>query len=142
MYELRRDGGAPLRRPRVDAWALAATSAPSLLGLTISEVGPSATGAKQHKSRRFCLPATRGAGLVAALGWLGPKRPGAAPSGPSSSRRSLARKAITPRRGAAVALKGRSIVLRRRIGCSGGVQTRRTDDNCCLSKLEQAYPRP
>ena len=50
MYELRRDGGPPLWRPRVDAWALAATSAPSLFGLTLgysrkSERGPSSTGA-------------------------------------------------------------------------------------------------
>ena len=75
----RRDGEAPLWCPRVDGRALASTSAPSLLSLTISEVGPSATGAKQHRSRRFCLPESRGAGLVAWRGWLWPKRPGAAP---------------------------------------------------------------
>ena len=55
MYELRRDGGAPLRRPRVDAWALAATSAPSLLGLKSCIRGsPSGRWAKQqHRGRRF-----------------------------------------------------------------------------------------
>ena len=142
MYELRRDGGAPLRRPRVDAWALAATSAPSLLGLTISEVGPSATGAKQHKSRRFCLPATRGAGLVAALGWLGPKRPGAAPSGPSSSRRSLARKAITPRRGAAIALKGRRTALRRRLGIVFAVVVSDAADRRLVLTVSEAKAEP
>ena len=35
MCEPRGDGEAPLWRPRVDAWALAATSAPSLLGLNL-----------------------------------------------------------------------------------------------------------
>ena len=79
VCELRYDDGAPLRRPRVGTWALAATSAPSLLGWTSSDTGsPSASGAKQHKSRRFCLPRTRGAGFVAWRGWLWPKRAGGA----------------------------------------------------------------
>ena len=77
MYEQRRDGGAPLRRPRVDAWALAATRAPSLLGLSfrIPEVralpGPSSTGAgafapprqprcRSHDLARLAVATTRG----------------------------------------------------------------------------------
>ena len=50
MYELRRDGEAPLWRPRVDGRALASTSAPSLLGLSSVSEQVRATRAKQHKS--------------------------------------------------------------------------------------------
>ena len=72
VCEPRRDGEAPLWRPRVDGWALAATSAPSLLGLTSDIRGsPSGRWAKQHRGRRFCLPEARGAGLVAGAAGCG-----------------------------------------------------------------------
>ena len=70
MYELRRDGGAPLRRPRVDAWALAATSAPSLLALNFGYRSPSASRPSSTGAGAFCLqrPAVQ-AFRPCAAGW-------------------------------------------------------------------------
>ena len=118
------DGVAPLRRPRVDAWALAATSAPSLLALNFGYRSPSASGAKQHRGRRFLPSATRGAGLSAVRGWLGPKRPGASSRSHLPVLDRYAYVHVTPTRGAAVALNGRRTASqgRIRIGCSGGVR--------------------
>ena len=58
------DGVAPLRRPRVDAWALAATTAPSLLGLSSSDTevraegGPSSTRAGAFASHGRAVQAS------------------------------------------------------------------------------------
>ena len=130
---------APARRrtgARFDERALAAWF--EFLGYRKSE----RFRAKQHKSRRFCLSASRGAGLVAGRGWLGPKRPGAAPSGPSSSRRSLARKAITPRRGAAIALKGRWTALRNRLGIVFAVVVSDAADRRLVLTVSEAKAEP
>ena len=68
MYELRRDGEAPLWRPRVDGRALASTSAPSLLGLSSVSEEVRATRAKQHKGALLppSDPRCRPSGLRAA----------------------------------------------------------------------------
>ena len=101
---------APARRyvgPRCDERALAAWF--EFVGYSERKVGQAAqepallppTGAR-------CRP-------HAVRGWLGPKRPGAAPRGPSSSLDIAGSHCNPLRRGAAIALKGLRTALRRRL---------------------------
>ena len=61
----------PLWRPRVDAWALASTSAPSLLGLNSSDTGsPSASGPSSTRAGAFASQrAAVQASWPGAAGW-------------------------------------------------------------------------
>ena len=103
MCELCCDGGSPLWCSRVDAWALAATSAPSLLGLrSVSEEvraegGPKAAQGPALLPLRGARRRRRGLARLAVAKTPWPPRPRT----PSTAGHRYVYTAVTPTRGAA-----------------------------------------